>query len=64
MRSRVDFPAPDRPTTPTKDPGGISRETSSTADFTPKRRLTRSKISIDRPKMIRHRAYALAAKLS
>ena len=50
MRSRVDFPAPDRPTTPTKDPGGISRETSSTADFTPKRRLTRSKISIDRPK--------------
>ncbi len=46
MRSSVDLPAPERPTTPTKLPGSIARDTSSTASLPPKRRLTPLMISI------------------
>src|ERR1700758_4033708 len=37
VRSSVDFPAPERPITPTKPPGATEKEALSTAAFEPKR---------------------------
>src|ERR1700748_2832042 len=46
VRSKVDLPAPERPITPTKEPGATEKEALSTAAFVPKRHVKPSTTSI------------------
>src|ERR1700754_3191339 len=46
IRSSVDFPAPDRPMTPTKPPGAIENEALSTAALVPNRHVKPSTTSM------------------
>jgi hypothetical protein len=60
IRSNVDFPAPDRPITPTNCPRGIARLTRSTARVVPKTLLTSSIASIDLHPAILRRSSGMA----
>src|SRR5262249_43855915 len=46
VRSSVDLPAPERPITPTKEPGATEKEALSTAAFVPKRHVKPSTTNI------------------
>jgi hypothetical protein len=46
MRSKVDLPAPERPITPTKEPGAMEKDALSTAAFVPKRHVKPSTTSM------------------
>jgi hypothetical protein len=46
MRNRVDLPAPERPITPTKEPGAMENDALSTAAFVPKRHVKPSTTSM------------------
>ncbi len=49
MRSRVDFPEPDWPITPTSWPAGMTSDTPSTARLGPKFLVTPSRTNMPKP---------------
>src|SRR6266700_3414625 len=57
--SKVDFPAPDRPITPTKPPGETENEALSTAAFVPKRHVKPSTTSMQCSRVPRPSSLAL-----